>query len=58
MIVHHGNPILPNAFEGVHNLHGMPGILAAIGGAIAAAAAGESAYGMQPEPSEKELMGV
>lgn len=30
---------------GVHNLHGMPGVLAAIGGAIAAAAAGESAYG-------------
>jgi len=30
---------------GVHNLHGMPGVLAAIGGAIAAAAAGQSAYG-------------
>lgn len=30
---------------GVHNLHGMPGIIAAIGGTIAAASAGESAYG-------------
>jgi len=30
---------------GVHNLHGMPGVIAAIGGSIAAAAAGESAYG-------------
>jgi len=30
---------------GVHNLHGMPGVIAAIAGAIAAAAAGKSAYG-------------
>jgi len=30
---------------GVHNLHGMPGVLGAICGAISAAAAGDSAYG-------------
>merc|ERR1719460_3428101 len=30
---------------GVHNLHGMPGILGAIGGAFSAAAAGDQAYG-------------
>jgi len=30
---------------GVHNLHGMPGIIGAIGGAISALSAGESAYG-------------
>ena len=45
-MVHHGNLILTNLSEGVHNLHGMPGVVAAIGGAIAAAAAGQSAYGM------------
>merc|ERR1711937_517877 len=30
---------------GVNNLHGMPGIVGAIGGAISAASAGSSAYG-------------
>lgn len=30
---------------GVHNLHGMPGIIGALGGAISASAAGTSSYG-------------
>ena len=32
---------------GVHNLHALPGIVAAIGGAIAAAMAKEEAYGKE-----------
>jgi ammonium transporter Rh len=30
---------------GIHNLHGMPGLIGGIGGSIAAATAGENAYG-------------
>jgi len=30
---------------GIHNLHGMPGVMGAIGGAISAAVAGDKAYG-------------
>lgn len=32
---------------GVHNLHGMPGVLGALAGAISASMAGETAYGAQ-----------
>ena len=41
----HTHTLLVTYPAGVHNLHGMPGVIAAIGGSIAAAAAGESAYG-------------
>ena len=44
------SPFLENRFRihdtcGVHNLHGMPGLVGATAGAISAAIAGESAYG-------------
>lgn len=44
------SPYLENRFHvhdtcGVHNLHGMPGVLGATAGAISAAIAGKSAYG-------------
>lgn len=32
---------------GVHNLHGMPGLLAAVAGAIASAVANEKTYGKE-----------